>query len=145
MKKTKSIVVAVLAGIWANSAALAGEFGPQDTTPTERIVENEEKVERNPELRNARTPAAHLPASADSQGIEVDTNKILEIIQKDERLKNSALKIKVTATNGVVKLEGVVNSEAEKARVAELAMIENVTGVESALTVKLSDANLLTE
>jgi osmotically-inducible protein OsmY len=133
----------MMACFLSGSVAFAAEIPTDDPTPRERVEENMTKLEKNPALRGRSNPKERQPASAESQPSDVSTEKILQILQNDEKLKDSAFKIKVTAKNGVVKLEGVVNNEEEKALIGEKAMIEGVKSVENGLTIKTDDKSLL--
>jgi len=54
-------------------------------------------------------------------------------LQKDADLKNNRLE--VTVDNGIATLKGTVDTDAEKARAAQLAMIKGVVGVQNQLDV----------
>lgn len=54
-------------------------------------------------------------------------------LQKDADLKNN--RVEVTVDNGIATLKGTVDTEAEKARAAQLAMIKGVVGVQNQLDV----------
>lgn len=54
-------------------------------------------------------------------------------LQKDPDLKNN--RVDVTVDNGIATLKGNVDTDAEKARAAQLAMIKGVVGVQNQLDV----------
>jgi osmotically-inducible protein OsmY len=135
MIKSVVFVVACLLAV----PAYAGELPEDDPTPRERVVESEAKHKLNPELRGRWNPEAQKPASEASLPSDVSAEEILRILKTDENLKDSAFKVKVTAENGAVTLEGVVNDEAEKLLIGEKAKIENVKSVDNRLTVKTTE------
>ena len=59
-------------------------------------------------------------------------------LQKDGDLKNN--RIDVTVDNGIATLKGNVDTDAEKARAAQLAMIKGIVGVQNQLDVGSSTA-----
>lgn len=133
----------VLACFLLAPVASAEEVPTDDPTPRERVEENQEKYKLNPDLRGRWNPEARKPASQTSLPSEVSTDEILKILKTDDYLKDAALKIKVTAENGVVTLDGVVNDEKERELVAERAKIDGVTSVVNNLKIKTDDRSLL--
>ena len=65
-----------------------------------------------------------------------ETNQASQIqarLQKDADLKNN--RIDVTVDNGIATLKGNVDTDAEKARAAQLAMVKGIVGVQNQLDV----------
>lgn len=93
--------------------------------------------------RNERDRSGETKTSFDQSNTKGDTQitaSIRRAVMKDDSLSMTAKNVKIIAENGVVTLRGPVKTEAEKAKIAELA--KSAAGqmkIENQLEVKNSD------
>jgi hyperosmotically inducible periplasmic protein len=93
--------------------------------------------------RNERDRSSETKTSFDQSNTKGDTDitaSIRRAVMKDDSLSMTAKNVKIITENGVVTLRGPVKSEAEKAKIAELA--KSAAGqmkIENQLEVKNSD------
>ena len=93
--------------------------------------------------RNERDRSSETKTSFDQSNTTGDTQitaSIRRAVMKDDSLSMTAKNVKIITENGVVTLRGPVKSEAEKAKIAELA--KSAAGqmkIENQLEVKNSD------
>jgi osmotically-inducible protein OsmY len=93
--------------------------------------------------RNERDRSSETKTSFDQSNTKGDTQitaSIRRAVMKDDSLSMTAKNVKIITENGVVTLRGPVKSEAEKAKIAELA--KSAAGqmkIDNQLEVKNSD------
>ena len=93
--------------------------------------------------RNERDRSSETKTSFDQSNTKEDTEitaSIRRAVMKDDSLSMTAKNVKIITENGAVTLRGPVKSEAEKAKIAELA--KSAAGqmkIENQLEVKNSD------
>jgi len=93
--------------------------------------------------RNERDRSGETKTAFDQSNTKGDTEvtaAIRRAMMKDDSLSMTAKNVKVITENGVVTLRGPVKSEAEKARIAELAKANaGQAKIENQLEVKTSE------
>jgi hypothetical protein len=120
------------------SLPLRGEH--KDLTPTERIVRGSASGIKPHSEKYIKLSTRYDAKIADASLAD----RVLAVLREDPVLAERPIRLKVVSKNRTVRLEGVVNDEAEKALVAErAAAIEGVDKVENALRIKRSNKDLL--
>ncbi len=93
--------------------------------------------------RNERDRSGETKTPFDQSNTKADTDitaAIRSAVMKDDSLTMAAKNVKIITENGVVTLRGPVKSEAEKAKIAELAKTAaNGAKIENQLEVKTSE------
>lgn len=93
--------------------------------------------------RNERDRSGETKTSFDQSNTKEDTQitaSIRRAVMKDDSLSMTAKNVKIITENGVVTLRGPVKSEAEKAKIAELAKsAASQVKIENQLEVKKSE------
>ncbi|GEM_PF-6936845 len=122
----------------AETPLLRGEH--KDLTPRERIVRGSASG-----IKPRSEKYIRLSTRYDSRISDASlAGRVLAALREDPVLVERPMRLKVTSKNRMVRLEGVVNDETEKALVAKrAAAIEGVEKVENSLRVKRSDKDLL--
>src|SRR5678815_2389447 len=93
--------------------------------------------------RNERDRSSETKTSFDQSNTKGDTQitaSIRRAVMKDDSLSMTAKNVKIITENGVVTLRGPVKSEAEKAKIAQLA--QSAAGqakIENQLEVKMAE------
>ncbi len=112
----------------------------RDLTPRERIERTAVKG-----LKPRHDEYIRLSTRYDESTVDAGlAERVLAVLREDPVLAERPMRLKVASKNRVVRLEGVVNDEAERALVVErAAAITGVDKVENALRIKRSNRDLL--
>ena len=117
-----------------------GAISDKNLTPSERVRFNAQKAQASPSLRGRWDEEALGPASSAAYVADNLAIRILSDFNKDEELSKVPLLLRVRSFNGVVTLEGIVNSIGEKGLIErKVRSMDGVKKVENHLRVKTSN------
>lgn len=114
--------------------------GHRDLTPSERIARGASSGVKPHSEKYIKLSTYYDAGIAD----ESLADRVLAALRGDPALAERPIRLKVASKNRTVRLEGVVNDEAERTLVAErAAAVTGVDKVENSLRIKRSDRDLL--